>query len=456
MPDKKIFISYSHRDEIWKDRLSVHLRSLKRSLKLSVWSDRNIKGGADWENEILSELHSCHLAILIISAEFLASDFIQTKELPSLLQRYENEEVIIYPIIAEDCVWKEHGWLAQMQARPRDGRPLSADKNQINTNLKAITSEISKLLFPEEQNVVPIPAAASVAKQKFSAIDCKLLPYLANRDEQENALVLKLRPLIQSSATCPLVCFVHGDECQSHKMFIERLRYSLPMHLHALETDAAPLVIRFAWPKHYTDFPDFCNRVLSELDRYVSQQSDLDFTIEAYGQVINQKYKRPIIISTSVSTQTLQNDFERHIEYFLKLWQRWPARGRGQALIAAMVIRYLADENPPQNFLHKIFTSPKPSTALNQQIKAVVENTSFSACDNITGAALPELLGISRDEAQNWAERKEVERVCGKNDLTPDIRAIYATPGIVDDNDRIAMETLAKELQEKVIDKYNP
>ena len=105
--------------------------------------------------------------------------------------------------------------------------------------------------------------------------------------------------------------------------------------------------------------------------------------------------------------------------------------------------------------MKKIFKSKESSLDLNQQIRTAVCETDFSRHGNIDGVALPELLGINRDEAQDWAALKEVEQVCGKRDFTPDIRKIYSNPEIQDEEERIAMEQLAHELKEKIVDKYS-
>ena len=72
----KIFISYSHKDEAWKDRLVSHLGVLAKQGTLEVWDDRRIAAGDDWQTEIEQAIETCHIAVLLISADFLASDFI--------------------------------------------------------------------------------------------------------------------------------------------------------------------------------------------------------------------------------------------------------------------------------------------------------------------------------------------------------------------------------------------
>ncbi len=119
-----IFISYSHKDKAWEERLLVHLRAM--SLPLEIWDDRRIGVGDDWRAQIKSALDAANVAILLISADFLASEFIRSQEVPRLLERRERANLSIIPVIVEPCAWRHVPWLAGLQARPRGGRPLAA------------------------------------------------------------------------------------------------------------------------------------------------------------------------------------------------------------------------------------------------------------------------------------------------------------------------------------------
>jgi hypothetical protein len=80
-----IFISYSHADEEWKDRVVTQLRVLESERQFDVWEDRQIAVGEDWYPEIEKALNEANVAILLISAEFLTSRFIRGEEVPRLL-----------------------------------------------------------------------------------------------------------------------------------------------------------------------------------------------------------------------------------------------------------------------------------------------------------------------------------------------------------------------------------
>src|SRR5918993_2592769 len=81
----KVFISYSHADKEWLDRLKRHLKPLVRENSLDLWDDTHIRPGDDWKQEIQNALDTAQVAVLLISADFFVSDFIDEAELPPLL-----------------------------------------------------------------------------------------------------------------------------------------------------------------------------------------------------------------------------------------------------------------------------------------------------------------------------------------------------------------------------------
>ena len=147
MTTPQIFISYSHADEAWKDRLVTHLKVLQMQDMLDLWDDSRIGGGEDWLPEIEAAMDRATVAILLVSADFLASGFILGKEVPRLLQRREEGGLHVFPVIARPCLWKRVKWLSRMQIRPPKARPLSGgDDNQVDTDLAAIAEEIADII----------------------------------------------------------------------------------------------------------------------------------------------------------------------------------------------------------------------------------------------------------------------------------------------------------------------
>jgi len=120
-----VFISYSHRDARWLQRLQVHLKPLERLGKITLWDDTHIDPGKKWLNEIRKALGSAKAAILLISADFLASDFIAKNEIPPLLASAESRGAVILPVIVSTCRFSQTESLSQFQAVNPPNQPLN-------------------------------------------------------------------------------------------------------------------------------------------------------------------------------------------------------------------------------------------------------------------------------------------------------------------------------------------
>ena len=121
-----IFISYSHADRVWLERLNTFLKPLKRAQKIVVWDDTAIQHTDVWHAEIQHGLDHACIAILLVSANFFASDFIHEVELPTLLQAAADAGVKILPIIVGTSRFEREPQLYQFQAANNPRRPLNS------------------------------------------------------------------------------------------------------------------------------------------------------------------------------------------------------------------------------------------------------------------------------------------------------------------------------------------
>ena len=145
----KVFISYSHEDEVWKKRLQTQLAVLEMEGLLSVWEDRQIAAGDDWKPEIEKAIDSASVAILLISAHFLSSKFIRGEEVPRMLKRRKRDGLRVIPLILKPCAWKQVSWLAPIQGRPTDNKPLSGfSEHDVDVHLCALAEEVQALIAP--------------------------------------------------------------------------------------------------------------------------------------------------------------------------------------------------------------------------------------------------------------------------------------------------------------------
>jgi hypothetical protein len=103
----KVFVSYSHHDQRWLERLLVHLKPLEREGRTEVWSDLRLIPGVPWRKEIRRAIDQSKAAVLLVSADFMASDFITSNELPPLLRAAETRGVRILCLIISDSNFHE-------------------------------------------------------------------------------------------------------------------------------------------------------------------------------------------------------------------------------------------------------------------------------------------------------------------------------------------------------------
>ena len=143
--NNSIFISYSHKDRIWLDRLVTMLEPLLRNYSFSVWSDIDIDVGEKWRQEIQNNLESCDIAIMLVSPDFLASKFIMEIELPYILKNVQNENTLILWIPIRHALFEESG-LIEFQAVTNPNKPLaSIKKSDADKVLTEVCRSISKL-----------------------------------------------------------------------------------------------------------------------------------------------------------------------------------------------------------------------------------------------------------------------------------------------------------------------
>lgn len=123
----RIFISYSHKDNQYRQELEEHLSSLKRRHIIEVWSDCAIELGQEWEKSISEKLKTSDIILLLISSSFINSEFIYEKELTQAMKRHDADEAQVIPIFLRPCDWKNEVF-AKLQGVP--DKPISQWENR--------------------------------------------------------------------------------------------------------------------------------------------------------------------------------------------------------------------------------------------------------------------------------------------------------------------------------------
>lgn len=127
----RVFISYSHKDDDLRDRLRAHLSQLERDGLVGAWDDRAIPAGGEWADEIDQRLQQADIILLLVSTDFIRSDYCYRKEMMRAIERHQdkNDRAIVIPVILRRCDW-ESAPFAKLQSLPRDGRPLTDWKSE--------------------------------------------------------------------------------------------------------------------------------------------------------------------------------------------------------------------------------------------------------------------------------------------------------------------------------------
>lgn len=119
----KVFFSYSHDDETYRDRLEKHLAMLKRQGLITSWHDRRIPAGSHIDDTISEQLETANVVLLLVSASFLSSDYCYSNELTRAMQRHAEGTAVVVPVIVKPCDWFAAPF-GKLLAAPRDGKAI--------------------------------------------------------------------------------------------------------------------------------------------------------------------------------------------------------------------------------------------------------------------------------------------------------------------------------------------
>ena len=148
-----LFYSYAHKDERLRDELETHLKLLQRRGLITAWYDRKIEAGEEWKQKINDNLETADIVLLLISADFIASEYCYEKEMKRALERHKKGEAHVIPIIVRDVNWSKSpfSWL---QALPKDGLAVTkwTDKDSAWRN---VAEGIERVIEADQRRLRP-------------------------------------------------------------------------------------------------------------------------------------------------------------------------------------------------------------------------------------------------------------------------------------------------------------
>jgi tetratricopeptide (TPR) repeat protein len=183
----KLFYSYAHEDEELRDELKKHLTLLHREGVISEWHDRAIVPGQEWDEEIKTQLDEADIILLLVSPDFLASDYIHRVELTRALERHDRGEAVVIPVILRQCQWQRTP-LAKLQALPKNARPIKRwkDRDEAFDDV-AEGIRLAANALPSTRKTPPQPPTSAVIPRPPA------VGFVSRRDEEGRDILARLK-----------------------------------------------------------------------------------------------------------------------------------------------------------------------------------------------------------------------------------------------------------------------
>src|SRR5947209_3580429 len=164
-----IFFCYAHEDEDLLNKLKRHLWPLQRQGLIDVWHDRDISAGTEWEREISQHLNAAQVILLLVSPDFMYSEYCYGVEMKRAIERHQRGEARVIPIIVRPVYWQ--GILGHLQALPTDAKPvMSALWYNVDEAFFDVTEGIRTVVAQlSQQRVPPSEVSPSQTSKQGSA-----------------------------------------------------------------------------------------------------------------------------------------------------------------------------------------------------------------------------------------------------------------------------------------------
>lgn len=139
----KLFISYSHKDEPLREELGKHLRILERQKLITIWHDRKILAGDEWNHQINTYLETANIILLLISSDFIDSSYCWDIEIERAMQLHESEQACVIPVILRSVDWTSAPF-GKLQAVPRNAQPVTLQPDR-DAAFEFVTKQIRQV-----------------------------------------------------------------------------------------------------------------------------------------------------------------------------------------------------------------------------------------------------------------------------------------------------------------------
>jgi formylglycine-generating enzyme required for sulfatase activity len=233
----KIFLSYAHRDDEYRQELMVQLSSLLNRKLVEIWHDRQILAGSDWATDISQSLELADIILFLVSADFIDSKYCYGIEMARAIEREQAQTARAIPVIIRYCDWQPTP-LGKLQALPRDGRPVAAWGNKPwDEPLLLVVKEIEKVAkdiqVQRRSGWLAAQKAQAIVEFKEFAVghyrDGVLLP------AERTLLNLKQRELLLTAPEVDEILGAIEAEIQQHQANLEIYRSTVIAELQGVK-----------------------------------------------------------------------------------------------------------------------------------------------------------------------------------------------------------------------------
>ncbi|RCJ42023.1 hypothetical protein A6770_35405 [Nostoc minutum NIES-26] len=370
---------------------------------------------------------------------------------PSRKFQYEQQ------LQTEECTLKELANkldAVERQLQADEDSELEVDTGIYTTNSRNTVQNISF----QQSGLSSAQALTSQFKKELPP----LLPYLANRREQEAQLCEVFLKFLKQASASHLVCIIHGDEAQCHYNFLERMRkFSLPKLLDVDPQQPIIPTYHLEWPAKLKNLHELSNQLYKNLADSVLGHSL--YSSEKINVFLS-NYPYPVIIHTHLLTEDLQrqglNSLDKLLEFCYYLHQSITT----QRLIIYICIKYKSKRKKNKNTawikwlfsFGRYFFKQYQYQKINKKIRQYLQNLSNSNLSHsqpIPVVVLPELEGINKAEAENWVRSEHTKQLVGEDMIEPLIQKVGEIFEFWEEqtsSDTIPMSCLAEELSKLI------
>jgi uncharacterized protein (DUF924 family) len=260
----EIFICYAHEDEEYRKSLEKQLRVLKRQHFINVWHDREIVPGMEWQREIDSHLNTAEVILLLISPDFMDSDYCYGIEMVRAMERHECGETQVIPIIIRHVYW-EKAPFGKLQALPKDGVPVTDQRwHSLDIAFFDVAEGIRKVIetIQEEQKRKAEEERQRKTQRQVRSLRAERLPHVNEQQAAGRVTPVKNEPVP-----------IDFDEDEDEQDYVPRprtniRRYDRPPQRDAMlnkQTRNEPVPIDFDEDE---DEQDYITRPRTNIRRY--------------------------------------------------------------------------------------------------------------------------------------------------------------------------------------------